>query len=329
MDTEREKFPRRIAVFAGGILILCAALYFLAFGARDRSAKPELFVVGLTAAPADAIARIKTQGFIRASWAFNLALSFSGGASKIRPGGYDLSRAMNAWEIARVLARGPRSEWVVIPEGLRKEQIADILAERLGWTDAEKESWITKDTVPDSAHAEGVYFPETYLIPKDDPPAAAAKRLRAQFEEKFAPYAPEALTQDIKWDTLLKMASIIQREAAGKDDMPLVSGILWNRLLVGMPLQADATLQYARGKTEKGWWAPVKSGDKKINSPYNTYLRAGLPPHPISNPGIEAITAALRPAKTKCLYYLHDHLETIHCAATYAEHERNIKQYLR
>ena len=95
-----------------------------------------------------------------------------------------------------------------------------------------------------------------------------------------------------------------------------------------MKLEVDATLEYARGKTDKGWWSPIKIADKNIDSPYNTYRNTGLPPHPISNPGIEAIKAALFPEKTDCFFYLHAQGQ-IHCAKTYEEHQKNIEKYLK
>jgi UPF0755 protein len=97
-----------------------------------------------------------------------------------------------------------------------------------------------------------------------------------------------------------------------------------------MNLEIDATVQYARGNTGSGWWAPVTSGDiQNIDSYYNTYKYKGLPPFPISNPGIDAIEAVLHPAETDCLYYLHDNNRQIHCAKTYEEHQANIEEYLK
>ncbi len=95
-----------------------------------------------------------------------------------------------------------------------------------------------------------------------------------------------------------------------------------------MKLQVDSTIQYARGNTGKGWWAPITVADEKIDSPYNTYLYTGLPPHPIDNPGLDAINAVLNPAKTNCMYYLHDTSGNIHCSATYQGHLQNIQTYL-
>lgn len=130
-------------------------------------------------------------------------------------------------------------------------------------------------------------------------------------------------------ETALTIASIIQREAAGKSDMKLISGIIWNRLFSGMKLQIDATLQYAKGNEDDGWWKTVKSKDKYIDSPYNTYLYKDLPPSAIANPGLAALDAAYNPEKTSCMYYLHDKKRKIHCSKTYEEHKRNINRYLR
>ena len=220
-------------------------------------------------------------------------------------------------------------KWVVIPEGLRKEQIAEILATELGWSDQEKSDWVTKYTVMNDDYIEGVYFPDTYLIPKDESGLQIAQRFIDKFNEQFAPYAEKFAAQNIKWTTALKIASLIQRETGSKEDMPLIAGIIWNRLLQGMKLDIDATLQYARGDTGNGWWAPITVADKQIDSPYNTYLHSGLPPHPICNPGIDTIDAVLNPAKTECLYYLHDSNGQIHCAKTYEEHKANIEKYLK
>ena len=109
--------------------------------------------------------------------------------------------------------------------------------------------------------------------------------------------------------------------------MNLISGIIWNRIFKGMKLQIDATLQYAKGSEEAGWWREVTSEDKKIKSSYNTYLHIGLPPSAIANPGLNAITAAYNPQKTKCMFYLHDKNRNIHCAVTYEEHKKNIEKY--
>lgn len=322
-----------ILIIAGivlaALIIGAAVFYFLAFGAPEQQAQAAQFTVPQNASLSAVVANLKTQGLIKNSWAFDLVLKLKH-IDSVQAGAYKLSASMNAWALATALEEQPYMKWVVIPEGLRKEEIADILATALGWSDAQKTEWIKVDTAQDPDYFEGVYFPDTYLIPVGETPLDTAHRLQAKFQEKFAPYAKEALQQNIKWTTALKLASIVQREAAGASDMPLIAGILWNRLLQNMKLQVDATVQYARGNTGNGWWAPLSVKDLlQIDSPYNTYLNAGLPPHPICNPGLAAISAALNPQSTQCLYYIHDSSKNIHCAVTYEEQQQNIEKYLR
>ncbi|MDP3998580.1 MAG: endolytic transglycosylase MltG, partial [bacterium] len=229
-----------------------------------------------------------------------------------------------------ILTSEPQLKWITIPEGLRKEEIGERLAKEIHWNDEELEKWNTTYTAMQFDYREGVYFPDTYLIPVGENGLDTAKRMINRFNERFAGYPEKFSEQDILWTTALKIASIVQREAAGKEDMSLIAGILWNRLLNDQPLEVDATVQYARGNIGSGWWAPIKSTDiQTIDSPYNTYKNKGLPPTPISNPGMDAIDAVLNPAETDCYYYLHDANRQIHCSKTLTEHEANIDKYLK
>lgn len=313
----------KIRVLSLIALIIIGIAYWLLFSSPKNNGDIETFVVPKnTSSIAE---KLKTEGFIRSSLGFFLAQSFGG--SQIIPGGYDLSKTMSVWEVARTLGSEPRLRWVTIPEGLRKEEIADILARELKWDATTKKAWIEKDTAKKD-YTEGVFFPETYLLPTNESGGVIADRLIAKFNEKFAPYASKFSADNVKWTTAVKIASLVQREAGGKDDMPIVAGVIWNRLLQGMKLDIDATLQYARGNTGSGWWAPLSAKEKTIDSPYNTYKYKGLPPTPIANPGIAAIEATLKPEKTTCLFYLHDKNGVIHCSATYEGHKRNIQLYL-
>jgi len=343
---EKQRTLSRWWIIFSAVLVLSLGIGFWGhsyfFGAPQPQAELEQFTIPTTTAgdhdkkiiddSREIAELLKEKGFIKSTLGFNIA--FAGRISSrcvdcIGSGAYKISKSMSVFEIARVLKKGPYMKWVVIPEGLRKEQIAELLADTLGWTNQEKSSWVNTYTSMKFDEVEGVYFPDSYLIPVDEGLLQVADRLRGKFNEKFAPYAGETFRQNIRWQTLIRVASLVQREAAGEQDMPLVAGIIWNRLLGKMKLQIDATLQYIRGNEKDGWWPKVGSDDKFIESPYNTYLHEGLPPHPIANPGLSAIKAALFPEETKCLYYLHDASGTIHCAKTYAEHEKNIEEFLR
>ena len=145
----------------------------------------------------------------------------------------------------------------------------------------------------------------------------------------FAPLSGKFMEKNIKWTTGLKIASLIAREAAGPQDMKIISGIIWNRLDTGMRLQIDATMQYTLGKNADGsWWGNIDLTEKQKDSPYNSYLHEGLPPTPICSPNIDAIGAVIDPTETECLFYLHDANGNIHCAKSYAQHLANIKKYL-
>lgn len=283
------------------------------------------FVVSLNAVPDDIAANLLAGGYIKDSTAF---VALIGTTKTIAPGAYKISKTMTPSQLLQTLLGKPYMKWVVIPPGLRKEEIADLLAPALGWSTKQKNEWITKDTTAKPEYVEGVYEPNTYLIPVGETPANVTIRIISKFNEDFAYYLPQFTAKNIKWTSGLTLASLVQREAANVADMPLIAGILWNRLNQGMTLDVDATLQYVRGNTGKGWWAPITVTDKQIDSPFNTYLHTGLPPHPIAEPSLNAIAAVLNPAATDCLYYLHDKNHLTHCAATYEEHQANIQKYL-
>ena len=232
-----------------------------------------------------------------------------------------------AFVVFAVMNRPKEFIKVTVVPGMRKEEIGAVLEKDMHWSTAEENEFMEASSSPD--YSEGVYFPDTYLIPAKELPAAVANRMISDFEEKFTPYEEAALDQDVKWTVVLTIASIIQREAAGPGDMPLVSGILWNRLNTNMRLDIDSTVQYARGDSAKGWWAPITPADLAIESPYNTYLHNGLPPHPIDSPDLDAIKAALNPASTTCLYYIHDTDGIIHCSDTFAGQKANTQKYLQ
>ncbi|MEI7513041.1 MAG: endolytic transglycosylase MltG, partial [bacterium] len=130
---------------------------------------------------------------------------------------------------------------------------------------------------------------------------------------------------DSNFNEIITMASIIEGEAMKDEDRKIIADILWRRIDIGMMLQVDTTFMYINGKAS----SEITKADLKINSPYNTYTHKGLPPTPISNPGIEAINSAMFPTANKYLYYLSDKDGVMHYAVTFAEHKKNKEKYLR
>jgi UPF0755 protein len=254
--------------------------------------------------------------------------TFAGGL-EIKPGGYKLTGSMNAWQVMKKLTGKPDLLWFTTSVCIRKEQVGEQLADLLGWNSSQLNDWNNLYKNINTDYFEGVYYPDTYLIPINETPAQVAQRYINHFNEIFAPYAAEASNKNIKWTTVLKIASLIGRESGGKSDTKLISGIIWNRLNTGMALQIDSTMQYTLGKNANGrWWGSIDLAQKKSDSPYNSYLYKGLPPTPICSPNIDDIDAAVNPEPTDCLFYLHDAYKEIHCAKTYKEHLANIDKYL-
>lgn len=266
--------------------------------------------------------RLKSEGLIKDSIGFFLQIKLQNLDSKIQAGDFRLSPSMDVRTITQELTHGSVDVWVTILEGWRLEEIALKLAQ-------------THD-IPEKEFMrygqEGYMFPDTYLIPKEITASAAAEIFRDNFDVRVTPELREQIeAQGLTFAEGIVLASIVEREGKTADDRPVIAGILLNRLHEDMPLQADATLQYALGyqTQEKSWWKKTLfDTDKQIKSPFNTYRTAGLPPSPISNPGLNSITAVAKPTQTDYFYYLHDAQGGVHYAKTLDEHNTNSSKYL-
>jgi len=310
-----------IACMIMGIISIVAIVFSLQFLAPQKGAEEERIVVNLTTSEEELIPKLKEQGYIRSEWAFNFVLKRKGWQGKIEPGGYMVSKSMNAWQLADILVNHPYQKWIVTPEGLRATEIAEKLQEELGWSNLAKGEFLIEAQ-------EGYLFPDTYLLNLDYTGTDVAKRMKSQFNEKTADLFKEAAEKDIRNDTLIVLASLVQREAANEEEMLLIAGIIWNRWLKDMKFEIDATVQYALGGPGD-WWPKIKPDDYKTDSPYNTYLHKGRPPTPICNPGLAAIDAVINSGDSEYLYYLHNSEGQIHLAKTYEEHLENIEKYLK
>lgn len=321
------KFISSLFVSFAVSLFLIGLFVWRLLGPVSSVSKPGVYVHDTESF--DVSGDLASSGYIKSANAFGLLFFLFAGDKTVEPGGYRLDTAMNAWQVMQKISSKPDLVWVSMREGLRKEQVGEILAEGLGWDASERMQWNNLYTVENKPeYAEGVYFPDRYLIPRDESVAQIAQRFIDRFNEKFAPFQVQFTEKNIQWTTGLKIASLIQREAGGSHDMKLISGIIWKRLDIGMRLEIDAALQYLHGKNEDRWWGKIDLADKQSGSPYNLYRVTGLPPTPIANPGLAAIEAALNPEETDCIFYLHDPSGQIHCSVTYDEHLLNIKKYL-
>ena len=305
------------------IIILLPILYFLFLLSPTSFSDEKIrFVIPMETKQEEIIERLRKENFIRSPKLFTFLTGLIKFPGTVEPGAYMLSRRMTVYTVADTLLNHPYQKWAVIVPGLRVEQTAEKLAKKLGW-DGEK----TKDFLTNAK--EGYMFPDTYLLNVDYTGKEVAQRLIANFNEKFdEKLQKDLLAQNIRNDTAVKIASLIERESGSDEDKALIAGVIWNRLNKGMKLEIDATIQYALG-TPSDWWPHVLPQHiKNTDSLYNTYKIKALPPAPICNPSLASIKAAVYPAETECFYYLHSSDKQIHCAKTYKEHLENIELYL-
>lgn len=261
---------------------------------------------------------------IRNRLVFYIIVKQLGIEKKIQAGDYRLSKSMNAYELANSLTHGSIDIWVTVPEGLRKEEIAEIMAKKL---DISKEEFV-------KIAPEGYLFPDTYLIPKSPTEKQIVNIMKANFDSKYTPKITRLATANGLTDReTLILASIVEKEAKFDEDRLPVASVLLRRYREKYPLEVDATVQYALGyqTNENRWWKSFLTySDLEINSSYNTYKRVGLPPTPISNPGIASILAVSEANQnTPYMYYLAEPSGKTHYARTFEEHQANIQKYLR
>lgn len=218
--------------------------------------------------------------------------------------------------------------FIDIKSGYREEEVARAFGLALGWTSAEQTAFLKQVHSTNPELSEGQFVPGTYMVSSAASASYVQELLADRYERDVASrYSPEA-ERVLPLADALTIASLLQRETRDPSEMRLISGIIWNRLWMGMNLQIDATLQYAKASNggTKTWWPVPRPADKYIESPYNTYQNKGLPPAPISNPSTEAILAALNPKKTDCIFYFHDSRGRMFCSPDYEGHVRMLKK---
>lgn len=325
----------RLAVIIGSLLVLASGAgitallgFWMLQPVNPYNTETETVIIPKGSSVKKISRILEEKGYVRSQYAFQFAVWKQNLAGKIQAGSFKLSPSMSAFTLAKELTQGSNDLWITIQEGLRAEEIGERFAEVLPNFDTTSQAFTDECTA-----YEGFLFPETYLVPTEYNETQVCRMLRAQYGQKVTMKMREDMHAAGRTEEhIMTLASIIEREAQKPEDMKRVAGVLWNRLKINMPLQVDATLQYAKGYDEEKetWWAPPLAADKELASPYNTYKNAGLPPGPISNPGLDAIQAATYPTPSENLFYISDSAGThMYFAETYEEHQQNIAKYLR
>jgi UPF0755 protein len=303
---------RRIGTaFALVLLVLAAALGFVAwsvYGDRRLPVAPTTVDIAPGAGIDDIVAQLQRQGVVSSATALSLYLRAQKLTSSIQAAEYDFAPHETIAEVAQVLEGGghPAAVWVTIPEGFTAAQIAARLAQH-GLGDPAYFLFEVRRTDLDIDGArtrglEGYLFPDTYLFPRHATPQAIAALMTRQFMRELPPHHA-ALARKLRFTVpqIVTIASMVEREGKVDDERPVIAGVIYNRLRRGMPLEIDATIEYALPHHKTA----LSFGDLALDSPYNTYRHTGLPPTPIANPGRKSLLAAFHPARVDYLYYVY------------------------
>jgi UPF0755 protein len=260
---------------------------------------------------------LANAGVIRSPFLFKLLTAVDGRSASLKAGTYRFSEPLSTAGVMRALIEGTHIKTdiiVTIPEGTRSSEIARIVSDAVPSIDR---ALLEELAVP----REGYLFPETYHLSPTMTEEEVIDLLTTTFNERMPRISEErGRTQS----EIVTMASILEREGNSSENMGLIAGILWKRLEIGMPLQVDASLEYERGLGS----SELSFADLEEDSPFNTYTRRGLPPTPISNPGLVALVAAIEPTPSPYLYYLTGDDGVFYYAETFDEHKENKERYL-
>jgi len=285
---------------------------------------------------------LKDAGLIENPFLFRLYIFLALSQYSLKPGEYELSSKMPIRDIGDILVLGGVNEIIItIPEGFSLKQVEDrFVGAGLAKRDElknyrpeadppladkfSKEMPPILSDKPKTASLEGYLFPDTYRFFKDATLSDVISKMFDNLSDKLTPDLKTAIKNSSHSTyEILTMASLVEKEISKDSDRRIVAGVLWKRLKAGVPLQVDATLVYITGRNE------IHESDKKINSPYNTYIYRGLPRGPIANPGLSAIKAAIFPENSPYWYYLSAKDGTTIFSKTLEEHLHNKSIYLK
>jgi len=282
--------------------------------------------------------RLEESSIIADAQAFYDYVVYTGLDLTIQAGDYTLSSSLSIIDITRKLQDSTPEDinFVILP-GWRMEEVAASLP--TSGLDISPEAFLAAAQTPPQVLAlvspstmEGFFFPDSYILPR----SMTVDKLLETIGRNFALHITDDMrtgfaTQGLDLYQAVTLASIVERESVHDEEMKLIASVFINRLKIGMTLGSDPTVQYALGydSAQNTWWTnPLSLENLKFDSPYNTYIHAGLPPAPIANPGLSSLKAAFAPAQTDYLYYIHDLSGQIHYATTLAEHNANVRKYL-
>lgn len=316
-----EEKGAKILIVVVLLLVLFSAYISFRLMAPFDFPENKMITVKKGASLTEVSALLDKENLIRSQSLFESCAKLVGGTKPVSAGQYLFKEPISACRIAIRIARsisGIPAIKVTIPEGMSNKEVSEVLEKNIPGFD-------TAFFLEHAREQEGFLFPDTYNFPENITAQGVETMMIANFNKRIEPFAGEVEASKHSKRDIIIMASLLEREASTPEDMALVSGVLWNRIAKGMPLQVDATFMYLMGKKS----SQLSSTDLKMKSAYNTYVNKGLPGGPIGNPGVTSIRAAIHPEATPYMYYLSDKDGVMHYAKTFNEHVANKQKYLK
>lgn len=278
--------------------------------AKDIRGEARPFVIERGETAGEIARRLQSEGLVRDRLAFEFVLYENGKEDALQSGTYQVSPALTPRDIAKLFEKAPGEQVVLrVIEGWRLTEIAAAVAK--AFPKITKEAFIAAAVVGDrkspalagmdpKASLEGFLYPDTYFMRPETTATQIVDTLLSVFEDRAGAALRAAATQrKMSVYDLVKLASLVEREARDRSESATIAGVYANRLAIGMKLDADPTIQYALAE-----WRELTLDDLRLDSPYNTYLKAGLPPTPICSPGQSALEGAAKPAQHDYLYFV-------------------------
>lgn len=326
---------RTILITLGGSFLLMAG-FFLWFGLyfiqpADRTGAKQIIIIEDGTSVRDIAGLLEDKGIIKHKVCFLVWSRLKGYSHKIKAGEYSLSSAMSPARIFNIVTRGlivlhP----VTVPEGYSAEQIAATLAHKIKM---DKKTFLSLIHDPavlkkyniSGSSLEGYLYPDTYQFGRKQSPRNVIDTMVGRFNEVVSPLKQRIAKSGLTLNRVVVLASIIEKETGSGKERPVIASVFLNRMRKGMRLESDPTVIYGIRKFN----GDLTRDDLKRYSPYNTYVIGGLPPGPISNPGLDSIKAVLYPADTDYLYFVSKNDGTHYFSRTLEEHNRAVTKYQR
>lgn len=317
------------------LFILISSLFLVLFFPKNMGFEEKTIIISSGETVINIASNLENQGIIKNRYVFLLTAFLKNDLRNMQAGKYLLNSDMSNSEIINMLASGETiKNKITIPEGWTNNEIAEYFESKELFSKKDVISSLNSSSYnyefladkPNNLSLEGYVFPDTYLLEIDESLENTIKIILNNFDKKLSPELKQEISKQNKTIfEIITMASLIEKEVITYEDKQLVSGILWKRIEVNMPLQVDATIIYALGQKKD----LISVEDTKIDSPYNTYKYRGLPLGPICNPGFESIKAAIYPKESDYWYYLSKSNKETVFSKTLEEHNIAKNKYLK